>query len=168
MPPLARRDNFIVREMPDETLVYETRRHKAHCLNRTAAVVWRNCDGNRSVREIASIVEETVGSPVTDEVVQLAIDQLGKAGLLESGFAMPSESQTTTRRNMLGKLGLALSLIPVVASVTAPKAQAAASTVYIPGPTGPAGANGTTGATGPTGPTGPAGSFGSINTSVNP
>ncbi len=160
MLPLARRDKLIVRDLPDETLVYETARHQAHCLNPVAGLVWRNCDGNTSVPELAAIVEQKFQAPASEEVVRLALDQLGKAGLLERGFTLPSDEQMTSRRNMLAKLGLALSLAPAVMSVTAPAAQAAASPLIIIGPTGPAGPagpsgkNGNNGATGPTGPTG--------------
>ena len=50
---LARRreDGLIVREVDGETLVYDRRRHKAHCLNRAAALVWRQCDGTTSVAD---------------------------------------------------------------------------------------------------------------------
>jgi hypothetical protein len=166
MRPLARRDDLIVRELPDETLVYETRSHKAHCLNSTAALIWQHCDGRRTVRDLALVVQQAIEAPVSDEVVELALDELGKAGLLQSGFAMPAEDKLRSRRSMLAKLGLALTLIPSVVSVTAPTAAHAASVIFVPGPTGPAGkggsngpagANGATGVTGPTGPTGPSG-----------
>ncbi len=180
MLPLARRDDFIVRDMPDETLVYETRRHKAHCLNKTAALIWRNCDGQKNIPELAALVRNVLEIPATDDVVHLALGQLGKAGLMQSGFTMPAEKDLISRRNVLAKLGVAAAMLPLVMSVTAPKAQAAASVVYVPGPTGPAGSNGgngsngsngatgATGATGPTGPTGPAGSFGFTGLSRTP
>jgi hypothetical protein len=39
--PRARRDELVVEELDDETLVYDLERHKARCLNHTAALVWR-------------------------------------------------------------------------------------------------------------------------------
>ncbi len=30
---MSRRDELVVRELPDEVLVYDLRQHKAHCLN---------------------------------------------------------------------------------------------------------------------------------------
>ena len=163
MLPLARRDDLIVRELADETLVYETRRHKAHCLNRSAALVWSNCDGRKTVQELSELVRDKLDVQASDDLVEQALDKLGKAGLLESGLAMPARSQLPTRRGMLAKVGLALSMAPAVISVTAPKAQAAASVLVLPGPAGSAGKNGangatgSTGSTGLTGPTGPAG-----------
>jgi hypothetical protein len=43
--PQARTEGLTVRELAEETLVYDKERHKAHCLNRTAACVWKHCDG---------------------------------------------------------------------------------------------------------------------------
>ena len=40
--PRARQDELVVEELPDETLVYDLKRHKARCLNRTAALVWQH------------------------------------------------------------------------------------------------------------------------------
>ena len=43
--PHARTDNLVIRELDDETLVYDMERDEAHCLNQTAALVWKQCDG---------------------------------------------------------------------------------------------------------------------------
>ena len=47
--PAARTSGLVVRELAEETLVYDEERHRAHCLNRTAALVWRHCDGKTPV-----------------------------------------------------------------------------------------------------------------------
>ena len=39
--PAAREEGLIIQEMADEVLVYDRERYKAHCLNQTAALVWR-------------------------------------------------------------------------------------------------------------------------------
>ena len=44
---------LVVREVGSETIVYDPRTHRAHCLGETAAAVWRECDGGRSASEIA-------------------------------------------------------------------------------------------------------------------
>ena len=49
--PRARQDELVVEELSDETLVYDLKRHKANCLNRTAALVWQDCDGQTSVSQ---------------------------------------------------------------------------------------------------------------------
>jgi hypothetical protein len=50
--PLARREAIITKEVDGELLVYDVTRDKAHCLNETAAAVWRLCDGRTSVAAI--------------------------------------------------------------------------------------------------------------------
>ena len=52
--PNAKTDRLIVREIDDGTLVYDRSRAAASCLNELAARVWRECDGETSVAEIAA------------------------------------------------------------------------------------------------------------------
>ena len=54
--PEARREDIVVQELPDETLVYDLKRHKALCLNRAAGLVWKHCDGRTSVAEMAVLL----------------------------------------------------------------------------------------------------------------
>ena len=63
MLPQARKYQLTIRHLPDETLVYDRERHKAHCLNATAALIWRHCDGQTSTDELARLVAETLGVP---------------------------------------------------------------------------------------------------------
>src|SRR6266536_266430 len=51
--PLARKDDLIIKEMPDEVLVYDLVRDQAHCLNRTAALVWNYSDGRTNAATMA-------------------------------------------------------------------------------------------------------------------
>ena len=50
--PTARKSGLVVQEMPDELLVYDTENNKAHCLNTTAAFVWKSCDGKKTARAV--------------------------------------------------------------------------------------------------------------------
>ena len=124
--PIARKTGLVVQEVPDEVLVYDLDNNKAHCLNQSAAMVWRSCDGNNSVADIAKLVETQAGSKVTEDFVWLAIDQLSENNLLEqqikTGFAGQS------RREAIKKIGLAsMVAIPVIASLVAPQSALAAS-----------------------------------------
>ena len=56
MLPCRREKDLIVRQLSDETLVYDLKRDKAHCLNPTAAAVWRHCDGRTSVSQLAALL----------------------------------------------------------------------------------------------------------------
>lgn len=124
--PIARKNGLVVQEVPDEVLVYDLESNKAHCLNNSAAIIWKSCDGNNSVSDIASIVEQQAGGKVADDFVWLAIDQLSENNLLES--PIPSSFEGTSRREVIKKIGLASMIaIPVIASLVAPQSALAAA-----------------------------------------
>ena len=55
-------------------------------MNETAAIVWKLCDGNRTVSDIAAEVGKQFKFGVDEDFVLLAIDQLNNDGLLAEGF----------------------------------------------------------------------------------
>lgn len=117
--PVARKNGLVVQEMPDEVLVYDLDTNKAHCLNQTAALVWKSCDGNNTVSDIANLFEAQMGGNVTEDFVWLAIDQLNENNLLEAEIKSNLEGQS--RRDVIKKIGLATMVgIPVIASLVAP------------------------------------------------
>ena len=116
--PVARKTGLVVQEVPDEVLVYDLEQNKAHCLNRTAALVWRSCDGKNSVSDIAGLVALEMGSAVNDDFVWLALDQLTESGLLDNDIK-PFFGQG--RRDAIKKIGMAsMVALPVIASLVAP------------------------------------------------
>lgn len=118
--PVARHSGLVVQEMPDEVLVYDLDTNKAHCLNQSAAFVWRSCDGSNSVLDIVQQFESDGRGKVTEDFVWLAIDQLNETGLLESKVAPKFPGQS--RRQVLKTIGLAsVVALPVIASLVAPK-----------------------------------------------
>lgn len=125
--PQARKDRLIVKELPDETLVYDLADEKAHCLNQTAAFVWKNCDGETSISEINASLTEKAGAPVDERVVWLALDQLEKFNLLTNVPIAPAVLQGVNRRQLIRTLGVAAVALPVIMSIAAPAALAQAS-----------------------------------------
>ncbi len=123
MKPLARRQDLTIEELRGETIVYDSRNHKAHCLNRTAAAVWQCCDGNRDVEEIAVQATAKLGATVDEEVVRAALTDLSNANLLESSAAISGPARMT-RRQVAATAGV---MLPVVASILVPTAAAARS-----------------------------------------
>ncbi len=118
--PIARQNGLVVQEMPDEVLVYDMDTNKAHCLNQSAAFVWRSCDGNNSVLDIVREFESNGRGKVTEDFVWLAIDQLNENGLLENKVAPKFQGQS--RRQVLKTIGLAsMVALPVIASLVTPK-----------------------------------------------
>ena len=130
MLPQARQENLVVQELGDETVIYDEKRDHVHRLNRTAALVWRHCDGQRTVADLAGVLQNELGTPVTEDVVWLALDRLEKERLLEGKLDRPLDAAQITRRQLLRKAalvgGISL-LLPVVQSVVAPTPAMAAS-----------------------------------------
>jgi hypothetical protein len=118
--PIARKNGLVIQEVPNEVLVYDLDTDKAHCLNKTAAAVWRSCDGKNSVSDITRLVEAELGQGLNDDLVWLAIDQLSENALLEAGIERKFAGQS--RREVLKKIGFAsVVAVPVIASLVAPK-----------------------------------------------
>src|SRR6188768_1381613 len=82
--PVARKEGLVIQETTQEVLVYDLSTNKAHCLNQTAAFVWKSCDGNNSISEITNLFEKEMGTVVHEDLIWLAIDQLQEKDLLES------------------------------------------------------------------------------------
>src|SRR5262249_32118769 len=86
---MARSEQLIIQELPDEVLVYDLTRHKAHCLNKTSAFIWSHCDGKSSASEIAALMEKEWKTPVKENTIWFALDKLGKADLLQERLVLP-------------------------------------------------------------------------------
>jgi hypothetical protein len=126
--PIARRKDLIVEELPDEVLVYDLNTDKAHCLNQTSALIWKNCDGEKSEDEIAGLLARELKSPVSTQVVMLGLEELSVHGLLREGTAIAPRPQVS-RRRLIQNLGLTAAIaLPVIMSISAPTAAQASST----------------------------------------
>jgi hypothetical protein len=124
--PIARKEGLVIQEMPEEVLVYDLDTNKAHCLNQTAAFVWKSCDGRNSVADITKLVGDDAGNAVPEDLVWLAIDQLSEKNLLANN--LKADFNGTTRREVIKKIGLAAVIgLPLVASLTAPTSVLAAT-----------------------------------------
>lgn len=125
--PQARKEGLIIQELPDEVLVYDSSDDKAHCLNRTAALVWKYCDGNTSVADIAKVMSRELNAPVKEEFVWLALDQLEKESLLEKEAQFSLKSLGVSRREVIRRIGLAsVVALPIVTSLLNPMSAKAA------------------------------------------
>ena len=126
--PLARREGLIVQELLDELLVYDLVRQKAHCLNRTAALVWNRCDGKTSVEQLVGLLERETNAPVDHAVVCMAFDQLSKAHLLKGPARTWPGASRISRRELIRRVGTAAAVaLPIVSSIVAPGAIQAAT-----------------------------------------
>jgi coenzyme PQQ synthesis protein D (PqqD) len=128
-PRSVRGRRITAQQVGDETLLYDERTHRAWCLNRSSACIWRLCDGQRDVAEISASATLELRAPFGEELVLLSLAELREKGLLEADISdiLPPE---VTRREMISRIGLAAAaLLPVVAALTAPPASAQGGSV---------------------------------------
>jgi hypothetical protein len=131
--PKARKKDLLVETIDSEVLVYDLRNSRAHCLNKTAAFVWRYCDGKTSIRELEGKLQKEVGAKDCQELLAVAMRELSKAGLLQQEIPSGDERQTISRRDLIRRIGIAAATIPAVTSILVPTAQAAGSCVTFDG-----------------------------------
>ena len=76
-------DQLEVNEVSDGLIVFQPSRNRVHQLNQTAAVVLDLCTGERTVAEIASLLQQTYELPhtPTDQVVE-CLERLASEGLV--------------------------------------------------------------------------------------
>ena len=170
--PRARSRGLKVDVLDGELVVERVDQHIVCSVSAPAAAVWKRCDGNTSIEDLARRVAADLAQPVDIDFIWQALRELDHAGLLESldyadDDAPAKQDDAMARRGALRTLGrVAAIAVPLVASIGIPSAAFAQSMGPAgppgpPGPTGPTGATGTTGSTGPTiGATGAAGAAG--------
>ncbi len=122
--PRFRDNEIVIQELGDEILVYDLKTNKAHSLNPTAAFIWKNCNGNTSVEDLAAMVEAKLKLKCNQDLVNLALADLSKINLIRPKIA---KSSSISRRNLLTHYGAAAIAIPVIASLVAPTAAQVAS-----------------------------------------
>ena len=132
--PQARRTGLIIQEVDGEILIYDQNTNKAHCLNQTAAKVWKYCDGETTLIEACEALSCDLDTAVDEKLVWYAVDQFSKDNLLEKGIEQPAFIIAgMNRRQMVRTLGLAAVIaVPLVTSIIAPT-PAQAATCMPPG-----------------------------------
>ena len=121
--PHARTEDLVIRELDDETLIYDIERDTALCLNQTAALVWQQCDGTTTATEAARALQAKLNRPIDADMVWLAVNDLSRFHLVGS----VDKPVRVSRRALVLKYAPALALLPVIASIAAPPAAQAAS-----------------------------------------
>lgn len=132
--PQARRSGLIIQEVDSEILIYDQETNKAHCLNQTAAKVWKYCDGETTLADACTALSCDLETPVDEKLVWYAVDQFSKDNLLEKEIEPPPFIIAgMNRRQMVRTLGLAAVVaVPLVTSIIAPT-PAQAATCLPPG-----------------------------------
>jgi hypothetical protein len=126
--PKARSEDLLVREVRNETLVYDLKRDKAHCLNRTASMIWKRCNGQRTVNDLRKVLTKDFETPVNRQVIELGLHKLQQLHLIGRPSSGSTWSTRRSRREVMKKLGgAALFVLPMVTTIVAPTAVMAAT-----------------------------------------
>jgi hypothetical protein len=132
--PLARKERLIVENLEGETLIYDAAADKAHCLNPTAALIWKSCDGKHTLPQLEAILPSDLSRDNAGAVVRFCLQELSNRKLLSDDHRTSLvQAEHLTRRSLLRKIGVAAAAsavaIPLVTSIVAPRPAAAASCI---------------------------------------
>ncbi len=123
--PRARQGGLLEETVGEELLLYDQESHTAHCLSPIAACVWRHCDGEHDLAELAVLAR------VSEELAAGALNELREKDLLD---AEPALTQSTipgeSRREAIGRVaryGAAAAAGSMIVSATAATPAMAAS-----------------------------------------
>jgi hypothetical protein len=122
--PRARKTGLIIETLPEEVLVYDLDRDQALCLNHTAALVWKQCDGKTTPERMARVLEKEFQIAGGDEIVSLALERLERSHLLTG--KVPTHLPGVSRRQLVQRLGI-VAAVPVITLMLVPTAKAQAS-----------------------------------------
>jgi hypothetical protein len=130
-PPRARQDGLLVETVGEELLLYDQNSHTAHCLSPIAACVWRHCDGERDVTELAQL------AGVSKSLIADALHELREKDLLDAeSQLMQSTVPDVSRREAIfrvARVGAAAAAAPLIVSATAATPAMAVSNVKCKG-----------------------------------
>jgi hypothetical protein len=114
--PAARIDNLVSNDVSGDVIVYDLVSHQLHHLNETSAIVWRLCNGQRT---LADVSRET---GMTEQTVLVALGKLAGADLLDGNLRTDVSLTGSSRRAFLKRAAVAGTAVPAIASITAPSA----------------------------------------------
>ncbi len=127
--PRARAAGLVVRPLAGDLLVYDLARQRAHSLAPAAAIVWRHCDGRRTVGEIAQAVARETAAPADARLVGEALAQPDRARLLDPPGAW---APAPTRRQALRATLAGAASLSLVTTIATPRPVDAASACTVP------------------------------------
>ena len=115
--PRARQDALLEETVGEELLLYDQNSHTAHCLSPIAACVWRHCDGEHDIAELALLTGVSEGL-VTGTLHELREKDLldAEPGLMLSTVPGESRREAIVR---VGRYGAAAAAGSMIVSATA-------------------------------------------------
>ena len=122
------KERILVQEVFGELLIYDQERNMVRRLNRAAAAIWKRCDGQKDVAEIARGGAQAEGQ-AGKEIVLLALHQFSKVHLLAGPPPESGKAAKISRRELIRRVGLAA--LPLVTSMAVPTPAQAASCLMV-------------------------------------
>lgn len=123
--PVARHLDLVVKNLDDEIIVYDLKTNHALYLNEISGVIWKLCDGQRSVADIRHILQNEYSKKVSSDFILFAIYQLRKDNLLSDDHDIDNYLKKYWGRRAIKKFGFGLMQAlpkPRIKSVLAPTA----------------------------------------------
>ena len=124
--PLALTAGFTAVDADGGLLIYDEQGELVLRLNRSAALVWRSSDGTRTVSDLVEVLVLEFGEQADEDQVLVALDELSKYGLIDSGYEpRDANAARLSRRQFIRRVGVVAAVavgIPVVHSMAVPKA----------------------------------------------
>lgn len=112
--PVSITKDVVTQQVGNEWLVYDGSSGRAARLNAAAAEVWKACDGQRTVAQIARELSGVGVPAVSTDVVWLALEQLEREGLVAPAGPAVTAPQIS-RRQLAKRMGAAaLLVLPMV------------------------------------------------------
>ncbi len=115
--PRARKDGLLEETVGEELLLYDRDSHTAHCLSPIAACIWRHCDGEHDVTELAEL------AGASENLIADALHELREKDLLAGEPPlMQSTVPGISRREAIGRVarvGAAAAGASLIVSATA-------------------------------------------------
>ncbi len=126
--PLARSEELIIESIENEVLVYDLKHGKSHCLNQTAVLIWKHCDGQTNIAQMSRILNKDLNMSISEQAIWLGLKQLAGAHLLQEPLTPPANIAKVSRRELIRRAGLTAAVtLPLILTITAPTAKAQAS-----------------------------------------
>jgi hypothetical protein len=126
--PKSKIENIVVQDFENEVLIYDLAINRVFCLNETATMIYRLCDGKKSIGDIAELLSRQMKEPITEDFVWLALDGFKRDNLLANSSEIFLNFNGFSRREMIRRAGLAtMAALPLVIGVIAPTAAQAQS-----------------------------------------
>ncbi|MFL6375549.1 MAG: hypothetical protein ACJ73D_12850 [Pyrinomonadaceae bacterium] len=125
--PRVKTSGLVIKELADETLIYDVDTNTAFCLNAPAAVIMGACDGRSTVADAQRFLAEKAGSAVDDDLIWNTVEEFRRRNLLADGHTVPFSEKHVSRRTLLKQAAALRVALPIVMVLAAPPALHAAS-----------------------------------------